>query len=49
MKSKNIEKMKILNCLDISKIKKNIGWKPKVNISQGIKKTIDYYKKKINA
>jgi len=34
---------------DISKIKKNVGWKPKVDLSQGIKKTIEYYKKKINA
>jgi len=29
---------------DISKIKKEIGWRPKTSIETGIKKTIDYYK-----
>ena len=31
--------------LDASKIKKDIGWKPKHSFEEGIKKTIDYYKK----
>lgn len=30
---------------DIAKIKKEIGWEPKVGIQEGIKKTIDYYGK----
>lgn len=30
---------------DISKIKKGLGWKPKISVEEGIKKTIDYYKK----
>ena len=29
---------------DISKIKTEIGWKPKTGIEEGIKKTIDYYR-----
>lgn len=31
---------------DISKIKKEIGWKPKTNIKEGIQKMIDYYSSK---
>ena len=30
--------------LDIQKAKRLFGWTPKVTLSQGIKKTIDYYK-----
>lgn len=30
---------------DITKIKRVVGWKPKVNLDTGIKKTIDYYRK----
>ena len=30
---------------DISKIKREIGWKPKTNINDGIEKTIQYYNK----
>lgn len=30
---------------DISKIKKDVGWEPEINISEGIKKTIDYYER----
>lgn len=30
-------------CADNSKIKKEIGWKPKLNIKEGIKKTINHY------
>jgi len=33
------------SCLDNSRIKNEMGWKPKVNIDQGLKKTIDWYKK----
>ncbi len=29
---------------DISKIKKEIGWEPKVNIVEGVKNTVSYYK-----
>tara|TARA_Y100000034_G_C6908865_1_gene422661 strand:- start:3643 stop:4632 length:990 start_codon:yes stop_codon:yes gene_type:complete len=30
---------------DISKIKEKIGWEPKINLKQGLTKTLDYYKK----
>jgi UDP-glucose 4-epimerase len=30
---------------DISKIKKIVGWVPKVSLEEGLKKTIDYYRK----
>ncbi len=30
---------------DITKIKKTINWSPKISIDEGIKKTIEYYKK----
>lgn len=30
---------------DISKITKEIGWKPKTSLDEGIRKTLDYYKK----
>ena len=30
---------------DISKIKKETRWRPKTNLSDGIKKTVDFYKK----
>ena len=33
---------------DISKIRKEIGWKPKTDIKEGIKKMIFYYEKKKN-
>ncbi len=31
-------------CVDISKIKEEIGWEPKINIKKGIKKIISFYK-----
>ena len=31
--------------LDISKIKKEINWFPNAGFKEGIKKTVDYYKK----
>jgi len=31
------------SCLNYSKIKKEFGWEPKVNIKQGIKKTYDWF------
>lgn len=31
--------------IDYSKIKKDLGWKPKVSFDDGIKKTIEWYKK----
>ncbi len=30
---------------NISKVKKEIGWKPKTSITEGIKRTVNYYKK----
>jgi len=30
---------------DISKAKKELGWKPKINLEEGLNKTIDYFKK----
>ncbi|MFH1453716.1 MAG: GDP-mannose 4,6-dehydratase [Armatimonadota bacterium] len=30
---------------DFSKIKKDLGWDPKITLSEGLKKTCDYYKK----
>ncbi len=32
------------NCLDFSKIKKELGWKPKYKLEEGLKKTIDWFK-----
>lgn len=32
------------NCPDNSKIKKELGWKPKTDIDKGLKKTIDWFK-----
>ena len=29
--------------IDHSKITKDLGWKPKINFRDGIKKTIDFY------
>jgi UDP-glucose 4-epimerase len=29
---------------DISKIKKTIGWQPKVSLEEGLRRTIDYYR-----
>ena len=34
------------SCLDSTKIKKELEWKPKINIDQGLKKTIDWFKLK---
>ncbi|MEK7169296.1 MAG: NAD(P)-dependent oxidoreductase [Patescibacteria group bacterium] len=31
---------------NISKIKKELGWKPKTGISEGVKKTVEYFSKK---
>ena len=33
--------------IDASKIKKELGWEPKVNFEQGINKTIEWYKKNL--
>ena len=32
---------------DISLAKEKLGWQPKVNLEQGLKKTIDYFKQVI--
>ena len=42
--SKDYEKIRTVNMYaNINKIKK-LGWKPKVNLENGLKKTINYYK-----
>ena len=33
-----------VRCPDISKAKKEIGWEPKVNLEEGLKKTVDWFK-----
>jgi UDP-glucose 4-epimerase len=33
------------NALDYKKIKKELGWQPKISLEEGIKKTIDWFKK----
>lgn len=33
---------------DFSKINKDLGWQPKTNLKEGLKITIDYYKKNLN-
>jgi len=33
---------------DISKITKELGWKPQVDLETGLRKTIEYYKKQLN-
>ncbi|HDM78899.1 MAG TPA: hypothetical protein ENG51_20930, partial [Deltaproteobacteria bacterium] len=32
-------------CLDTSKAKELLNWEPKVNLDEGIRKTIEWYKK----
>lgn len=32
-------------CADISRIKKKLGWEPKTNIEEGLKRTMEWYKK----
>ncbi|MEK6934295.1 MAG: NAD-dependent epimerase/dehydratase family protein [Nanoarchaeota archaeon] len=34
--------------LDISKIKKDIGWSPETSLKEGLQKTINYYKENLN-
>jgi len=34
----------VQRCPDISKIKKTVGWEPKVGVNEGLAKTIEYYK-----
>ena len=48
-----IRKKKSINIIEksranIKKIRMTTGWKPKINLSTGIKKIIEYEKKKIN-
>jgi dTDP-glucose 4,6-dehydratase len=33
--------------IDTKEIAKELGWKPKFNFEQGMKKTFEYYEKKI--
>ncbi len=35
--------------IDASKIERELGWKPKVNFEQGMKKTLDFYKGKFKS
>jgi nucleoside-diphosphate-sugar epimerase len=34
---------------DISRAKKVLGWEPKVDFDQGIRKTIDYFRGRVDA
>lgn len=34
-------------CLDIKKVKKILGWQPKYNFAEGLKKTVDWFKGKL--
>ena len=36
----------IRSCLDSSKIKKELGWKPDYDLDEGLKETVDWFKKK---
>ncbi|MEK7522392.1 MAG: SDR family NAD-dependent epimerase/dehydratase, partial [Patescibacteria group bacterium] len=31
-------------CPDVSKAKKLLNWQPKINLEEGLKKTIEYFK-----
>jgi len=33
------------SCLSSEKIQKKLGWRPAVSLAEGIKKTIEYFKK----
>lgn len=35
-------------CADISRIHQDLGWKPRTNFEEGLKKTINFYKKNLN-
>jgi nucleoside-diphosphate-sugar epimerase len=35
-------------CPDITKAKNILGWQPKVNLEEGLKETIDYFRKKLS-
>lgn len=34
------------SCIDYSKAKNELGWHPEINLEEGIKKTVDWFKKK---
>ena len=36
----------IRSCLDASKIKKELGWKPDYDLDEGLKETVDWFRKK---
>ena len=38
----------IRRCPDISSVKEKISWMPKIGLEQGLQKTIDYFKEKLN-
>jgi len=38
----------IRRCPDISSVKEKIGWTPKIELEQGLQKTIDYFQEKLN-
>jgi UDP-glucuronate decarboxylase len=38
----------IRRCPDISSVKEKISWRPKIGLEQGLKKTINYFQKKLN-
>ncbi len=36
------------SCIDHSKISKHLGWKPQIDLENGIRKTVEYFKSKLN-
>jgi len=38
----------IRRCPDISSVKEKISWMPKIGLEQGLQKTIDYFREKLN-
>lgn len=39
----------VRRCPDISLAKKMLGWSPKISLDEGLKKTIEYFKKKLDS
>lgn len=37
------------SCIDIAKIKETLGWEPKVELAEGIRLTVDYYRDQVGA
>jgi UDP-glucuronate decarboxylase len=39
----------VRRCPDITQAKEKLGWKPKTNLEEGLKKTVEYFKKVLSA